>query len=161
VTQQVNTAPGGLQPEWGDGNQLFTPHAAAGAAARIRRRAAVAANANLVAASATGAVGDNQTAKAIAALRDARTAGSGSSTFTQAWSQLVYQVGSDSQSALAIQKSRQDIVSTLTRLRDSVSGVSLDEEAGTMLKFQRAYEANAKYFTVVSDMLDTLMGMVR
>jgi flagellar hook-associated protein FlgK len=30
-----------------------------------------------------------------------------------------------------------------------------------MLKFQRAYEANAKYFTVVSGMLDTLMGMVR
>jgi flagellar hook-associated protein 1 FlgK len=73
----------------------------------------------------------------------------------------VYEVGSDSQVALAAQKSRQAIVSTLTRLRDSVSGVSLDEEAGTMLKFQRAYEANAKYFTVVSDMLDTLMGMVR
>ena len=70
-------------------------------------------------------------------------------------------MGSDAQAALSTQKSRQDIVSTLTRLRDSVSGVSLDEEAGTMLKFQRAYEANAKYFTVVSDMLDTLMGMVR
>jgi flagellar hook-associated protein 1 FlgK len=73
----------------------------------------------------------------------------------------VYDVAGDAQAALSTQKSRKDIVSALTRLRDSVSGVSLDEEAGTMLKFQRAYEANAKYFTVVSDMLDTLMGMVR
>ena len=73
----------------------------------------------------------------------------------------MYQVGSDAQAAIAAQKSRQAIVSTLSRLRDSVSGVSLDEEAGTMLKFQRAYEANAKYFSVVSDVLDTLMGMVR
>jgi flagellar hook-associated protein 1 FlgK len=62
---------------------------------------------------------------------------------------------------VATRKSRHDIVTTLTRLRDAVSGVSLDEEASTMLKFQRAYEANAKYFSVVSDMLDTLMGMVR
>jgi flagellar hook-associated protein 1 FlgK len=162
VTQQVNAAhQAGYDQNGTTGANFFTPHAAAGAAAAFAVDPAIAADSSLVAASATGAVGDNQAAQAIAALRDARVAGSGTSTFTQAWSQLVYQVGSDAQSALAAQKSRQDIVSTLTRLRDSVSGVSLDEEAGTMLKFQRAYEANAKYFTVVSDMLDTLMGMVR
>ena len=46
-------------------------------------------------------------------------------------------------------------------LRDQVSGVSLDEEALNMLKFQRAYEANAKFFTVVDSLLDTLMNTYR
>jgi flagellar hook-associated protein 1 len=163
VTQQVNAVhQTGYNLNGTTGTDFFTPQgAAAGAAAAFGVVPAIAADASLIAASSTGAVGDNQTAQAIAALRDARVAGAGTSTFTQAWSQLVYEVGGDAQAALSTQKSRKDIVSALTRLRDSVSGVSLDEEAGTMLKFQRAYEANAKYFTVVSDMLDTLMGMVR
>ena len=37
------------------------------------------------------------------------------------------------------------------RSSDSVSGVSLDEEAMLMLKFQRAYEANARFFSAVDD----------
>jgi flagellar hook-associated protein 1 FlgK len=162
VTQQVNTAhQAGYNLNGATGANFFTPHAAAGAAAAFAVNPAIAADPRLIAASASGTVGDNQTAQAIAALRDARVSGAGNSTFTQSWSQLVYQVGSDAQAAIATQKGRQDIVDTLSRLRDSVSGVSLDEEAGTMLKFQRAYEANAKYFSAVGDMLDTLMGMVR
>jgi flagellar hook-associated protein 1 FlgK len=164
VIQQVNTAHRtGFDLNGDPGGDFFTPQgAAAGAADVFAVNPGVAADGNLIAASATGAVGDNRTAQMIAALRDARVAGSaGTATFTQAWSQLVYQVASDAQEALTTQKSRHDIVTTLTRLRDSVSGVSLDEEASTMLKFQRAYEANAKYFSTVSDMLDTLMGMVR
>jgi flagellar hook-associated protein 1 FlgK len=45
-------------------------------------------------------------------------------------------------------------------LRDSVSGVSLDEEASNMLKFQRAYEANARFFVTVNSALDTLLNLV-
>ena len=48
----------------------------------------------------------------------------------------------------------------VARLRDQVSGVSLDEEAASMIKFQRAYEANAKYFSTVDEMLLTLMRTV-
>jgi flagellar hook-associated protein 1 FlgK len=36
----------------------------------------------------------------------------------------------------------------------------MDEEAANIVRFQRAYEANARYFTTVNDLLDTLMGMV-
>ena len=44
--------------------------------------------------------------------------------------------------------------------RDAVSGISLDEEAMNMLKFQRAYEANARFFVAVDRMLDAMIGMV-
>jgi flagellar hook-associated protein 1 FlgK len=52
------------------------------------------------------------------------------------------------------------VLSQVERLRDQVSGVSLDEEAAQMMKFQRAYEANAKFFTVADEMLQTLMRTV-
>lgn len=43
-------------------------------------------------------------------------------------------------------------------MRDSVSGVSLDEEAASLLQFQRAYQANARFFTAVDQTLQTLMS---
>ena len=62
--------------------------------------------------------------------------------------------------AKAERKSRGEIVLQIEALRDSVSGVSLDEEAANMLKFQRAYEANARFFMTVDSAIDTLINMV-
>ena len=45
--------------------------------------------------------------------------------------------------------------------RDSVSGVSLDEETSDLMRFQKAYQANAKVISVIDDMLTSLIGMVR
>ena len=49
------------------------------------------------------------------------------------------------------------VVSQIDALRDQVSGVSLDEEATNLLKFQRAYEANAKFFRACDDAINTLL----
>jgi flagellar hook-associated protein 1 FlgK len=121
---------------------------------------ALAADSSLVAASQTGTAGDNQTAKAIASLVDARVMNGGTASLSDAWSQLVYRVGSDSQLAQARQASAQQLVDQMTNLRDQMSGVSLDEEAAAMLKFQRAYQANARLFMSADAMMTTLMGMV-
>jgi flagellar hook-associated protein 1 FlgK len=146
-----------------DGNPALafftTPGSPAGAAAAMAVNAAVAADPRLVAASATGAPGDNQVARQLAELRDARVVG-GTATFSEAWGQLVYRVATDSRTALARQRGRQEVVTQLSRLRDQVSGVSLDEEAASMLKFQRAYEANARLFSTINGVLDTLMNVV-
>ena len=45
--------------------------------------------------------------------------------------------------------------------RDSVSGVSLDEETADLLRFQKAYQANAKVISVIDDMLNSLIAMIR
>jgi flagellar hook-associated protein 1 FlgK len=45
-------------------------------------------------------------------------------------------------------------------LRDSVSGVNLDEELTELLKPQRAYEANSKIISVADQMLQSLMQVV-
>lgn len=143
------------------GGVFFTPPAAvAGAARTLVMDPAVVADTDLIAASQTGAPGDNGVARALAGLRDQATMSGGTATFTESWAQLAYAVGADAESARAQQQSRQDTLTQVTRLRDQVSGVSLDEEAAALIRFQRAYEANAKYFTVVDSALQTLMSLV-
>ncbi len=162
VAQEVNTLhQGGFDLNGAAGTPFFTPPAVvAGAAAGLVVSGAVQGNPSLVAASQTGAPGDNQVALAIAALRSQPVLAGGTASFTEGWAQLAYRVGSDADGARTEQGSRRDVLGQVERLRDQVSGVSLDEEAASMLKFQRAYEANAKYFTAVDDMLQTLMRTV-
>jgi flagellar hook-associated protein 1 FlgK len=52
-----------------------------------------------------------------------------------------------------------EIVRQIDAIRDAVSGVSLDEEAMHLMKFQRAYEANARFFQVIDRTLDMLLGL--
>jgi flagellar hook-associated protein 1 FlgK len=162
VAQQVNALhTAGYDANGATGQTFFTPLATAtGAAAALAVDPTLAGNSALVAASSTGTAGDNQTAKAIANLRDARTMNGGTASLSDVWSQLVFRVGSDSQTAQAQQQTGQQIVDQISALRDQVSGVSLDEESANMLKFQRAYQANAKMFAAVDATLTTLMGMV-
>ncbi len=47
------------------------------------------------------------------------------------------------------QRNRAELVRQVETLRDSASGVSLDEEAANLMRFQRAYEANARFFQTV------------
>ncbi|MBP7779423.1 MAG: flagellar hook-associated protein FlgK [Acidobacteria bacterium] len=159
VAQQVNTLhQSGFDLNGNAGLAFFTPPAAvAGAARNLAVNPALTGDPALLAASQSGAPGDNQIARQIAALRDQQVLSGGTATFTEGWGQLAYRVGADLDAARAQQQSKGGIAAELARLRDEVSGVSLDEEAASMIKFQRAYEANAKYFTAVDEMLLTLM----
>jgi flagellar hook-associated protein 1 FlgK len=143
------------------GDFFAAPGTVAGAASLMAVDSAIAADSALIAGSSTGASGDNQAARALAALRDARFASGGTATATESWSGFVYQIGADVGEARAAAATRSKIVLQLQRLRDEASGVSVDEEAANLMRFQRAYEANARYFTTIVDTLDTLMNLVR
>jgi flagellar hook-associated protein 1 FlgK len=162
VAQQVNSLhTAGFDASGNTGQLFFTSlTSTSGAAAALTVDPTLAGNSALVAASTTGTAGDNQTAKGIANLADARVMAGGTASLSDVWGQLVYRVGSDSQLAQTRQASGQQMVDQITKLRDQVSGVSLDEEAAAMLKFQRAYQANAKLFMSADSMMTTLMAMV-
>jgi flagellar hook-associated protein 1 FlgK len=81
----------------------------------------------------------------------------GSATIDQAYSQLVTRIGSDSQEAQRSLDTSSLLASTLQSKRDSVSGVSLDEEMTNMVRFQRGYQASARALSAMDDMLDTLI----
>jgi flagellar hook-associated protein 1 FlgK len=162
VTQQVNGLHvAGFDLNGQAGLPFFAPLAGdTGAASRIAVNPALTADSRLIAAAGVPTVGDNQTARAIAALRDARTLDNGTATLAESFGTLAYRVGQDTATAKQQQQSSADAVLQVRSLRESVSGVSVDEEAALMLKFQRAYEANARYFQSVDAALDILMQMV-
>jgi flagellar hook-associated protein 1 FlgK len=143
------------------GGPLFTlsttPPDVTGAARTFALSSAIDADPRLIAAGATTDAGDNEQAKALSALRDSRVMASGTATLTEAWGQLVFTVGRASAAASQEADTQEAIVTQLDVLRDQVSGISLDEEAMQMLKFQRAYEASARYFSAVNQTLDVLL----
>ena len=163
VAQQFNTAHRAGYDQNGTQNRDFFADltTVAGAASAISMDSALVSDPSRIAAAGVNASGDNGTARTLAGLRDARVLNGGTATLVDSWSQLVYRVGRDAQAAYDEQSSRAEIVRQVDALRDQVSGISLDEEAMQLLKFQRAYEANAKFFSAIDQTLDHLMSLAR
>ena len=165
LASAVNTAhAAGYDLDGNAGQALFTfstaPQGSSGAASALQVNAAVAANSRLVAAAGAAAPGDNQNARALAALRDAPLMANGTATLVESWGQFVATAGRDIQGASQERDVRTEIVGQLQSLRDQVSGVSLDEEALNLTKYQRAYEANARMFQAVNDAIQVLFDTI-
>jgi flagellar hook-associated protein 1 FlgK len=162
IVEQVNlTHAAGYDLDGNAGGDFFTPIGTiAGAAAAIELDSTLEGNVRLIAAAGTTSSGDNQNARALASLRNLRIMDGGVATFNDAWGELVFTVGRDTRTASQERDAHGDVMRQIEALRSAVSGVSLDEEAVMMLKFQQAFEANARFFRVVDESLDTLMQMV-
>jgi len=111
---------------------------------------------------ATANAGANEIALAVADLgrQSFSTAGGDQidGTFSEFYGRTVTELGvklSSINGKLGDQRLVQDL---MTRQRDAVSGVSMDEEMADLIKFQRAYQASSRVFTVIDDMLDTLIN---
>lgn len=132
------------------------------AASLMSMNAAVVADHTLIAAGGVpGTPGDNQTARSLAGLRDTKLLNGNTATFNDFWGQLVNRAGQDGRAAKSELASRSQVVTQIANLRDAVSGVNMDEETANLMKFSRAYDANARYFSVVNDILGTLMNIGR
>jgi flagellar hook-associated protein 1 FlgK len=160
VVQQTNAQhAAGFDLNGAPGGDFFTPLASAsGAATLIALDPGIAADPTKIAAAGAPDAGDNQNARAMANL--ANQAVLGPSTMAQTWGNLVYHVGQDAQVAQTTGQTYDAIVKQLQTLNDATSGVSIDDEAATLLKFQRAYQANARMFSAINDTIDTLFNMV-
>ncbi len=102
-----------------------------------------------VQASGTKAPGGNEVALAVAALRGG--------TAEQGYAALVQKLGNDVQSAKDDQTNLQTTVTAISGQRESVSGVSLDEEMTNLISFQRGYQASARTLTAMDQMLELLI----
>ena len=58
-------------------------------------------------------------------------------------------------------EAQDNIVQQLDTLRESVSGVSLDEEAAKMIEFQKAFDASARLIRTADEMFDTVLNLKR
>ncbi|SKA86153.1 flagellar hook-associated protein 1 FlgK [Caloramator quimbayensis] len=71
-------------------------------------------------------------------------------------------LGVSSQEAERMVTNQNALLSQLETRRESISGVSIDEEITNMIQFQRSYEANAKMISVIDQLLDVVVnGLIR
>lgn len=84
----------------------------------------------------------------------------GSRTPSQAYGDLVGEIGVSRAGARTEVELRENIFQQTQAVRDSTSGVSLDEEMVNLQRFQRAYEAAGKVIAVVDGLLEELMAKV-
>jgi flagellar hook-associated protein 1 FlgK len=141
----------GVDSSGNPGQAIFSvPTSATGAAASITV-SAIDPGAVAAATSGEGSAG-NDNANALANLSTANMVGDQSAT--SFLSSLLSQIGSDASSATTDNTAQQAALTQLTTQRDSLSGVSLDEEAANLTQYQRSYQAASQVFTIV----DTLMA---
>lgn len=89
-----------------------------------------------------------------------RFRGSATSTLDGHYNSLVAQIGMESRTVERDLEFNALVTNQMEELRDSTSGVSLDEEMSNLIKFQHAYSAAAKLITVADEMLLTLLQAV-
>lgn len=109
----------------------------------------------------TDAIGDNINALELVALQTKPTLEKGTSNYNEVYSQLVSRIGSKTHE-LDVNREAQGILYDQAKAqREAVSGVNLDEEAADLVRYQQAYQANAKVISAASEMFDTLIGVLR
>lgn len=83
-------------------------------------------------------------------------------TMADYWGGIITRLGVDSQRALHMVENQKALTEQLDQQRQSISGVSLDEEMANLIRYQHAYNAAAKLIQTQSEMLDTLVnGILR
>lgn len=117
---------------------------------------------NIAATSSPDRPTDNDIALAIAALGTSDLAfdvngDTVNTTVSEFVSSMLGRVGALTRNATDLVEYQQNTMDLLTKQREAVSGVSLDEEMTNIIKFQRAYEAAARLITVADEMLKTII----
>jgi flagellar hook-associated protein 1 FlgK len=110
--------------------------------------------------SASGLQGDSTNALLLAQLADARFASGATRTGAQAFSDIVGEIGLRKQSASIDATTRDGMLAQVKAMRESASGVSLDEEMVSLTQYQRAYEAASRVLTTADELLAELIATV-
>jgi flagellar hook-associated protein 1 FlgK len=139
------------------GRPLFTVGATSAGAASTLRAALTDASQLATAGSAAGLPGDGANALALVATQ--RQALSGGKDVQAALSALTSSFGAEVQRAEAYAEQDAALADNLRAMRESVSGVSMDEELLEMQKAQRAFEAITRVIQIADEMTKTLLQM--
>ncbi len=109
-------------------------------------------------AAGTAPTGDGRAAVEIAAIRNTSVMVGSMKTFDDYFADTVTNVGLKGEQAETNLLSQNAIMDDLRNLRDSISGVNIDEELAEIMKFQHGYNAAAKFITVWDSLIDTVIN---
>jgi flagellar hook-associated protein 1 FlgK len=146
----------GVDSSGNPGQAIFSlPGSAAGAAALISVSAT---DPGAIAAASPGeGSSGNDNATALANLSTVNMVGS--QTATSFLASFLSQVGNDTSAATTDNTAQQATLTQLTTQRDSLSGVSLDEEASNLTQYQRSYQAASQVFTIVDSLMASAINL--
>jgi flagellar hook-associated protein 1 len=105
--------------------------------------------------------GDPDTTLAgVTASQATAIAGLSGGTADQTYASFVETVGAAVQSAQNSASTSQAVLTSISNQRQSVSGVSLDEEMANLITFQQGYQASARMMTTMQSVIQTLISSV-
>jgi flagellar hook-associated protein 1 FlgK len=163
VNQRVNSVHrGGYDIFNGTGNNFFeTLTERRGAAENIQLNQKIIDNVGLIAAAAqSNSPGDNRIANAIVGVQNQRFL-DGDASIDDFYNGLVGRVAILTRKANALSEHQEHVVNQLNNFRESISGVSLDEEATKLLQYQKTFDASARLIRTADEMLDTVLNLKR
>lgn len=103
-------------------------------------------------------LGDGRAAVEIASIRNTKIMIGSQKTVDDYFADSVTNVGLKGEQAENNYLSHLSVMNDLRDLRDSISGVNIDEELADIIKFQHGYNAAAKFVTVWDSLLDTVIN---
>lgn len=101
---------------------------------------------------------DGKAAGNIANIRQEKLAALAGSTVEEYYARLVTEVGGNARGTGDMAVNQEAILKQITGLRDSVSGVSTDEELTKMVQFQYGFQASARMINVMDGILDVIIN---
>jgi flagellar hook-associated protein 1 FlgK len=84
-----------------------------------------------------------------------------STTVDEFYNSMVGKVGIQTRKAENAAASQKDIVGQLKNLRESISGVSIDEETTKLIEYQKSFDASARLIKTADEMFDTVLNLKR
>ncbi|MBI92941.1 MAG: flagellar hook-associated protein FlgK [Gemmatimonadaceae bacterium] len=130
------------------------------AASNISLDDRIIADLNNISASGDGNAGDNGVALQIAGLRNDDSLGAlGGDTIEGFFFTLLGEVGSRSKEAQTMADNHRLFSSQIENRRQSVQGVSLNDEAAQLVLFQRAYQAAARTVSIIDDLMEVTINL--
>ncbi len=115
---------------------------------------------NIATAAEANKPGDNRVAIAISKLQHEKVLAGGTTTFEEQYLKSVGNIGLQSGKSKIDQEQSHGILAQAKSLKERLAGVSLDEEAANMVRYQNAYEASAKVIRASDEMFKAVLNLL-
>lgn len=102
--------------------------------------------------------GDNQIARQILALREQPLLDGNTTNTDSYYNNLIVRMGIEAQQCKREQENSKLLIDKINLRRESVSGISLDEELVNMVKFQHSYNAAARIINTMDQLFETIIN---
>ncbi len=104
--------------------------------------------------------GDNRVAIAISKLQHQKLLHENTTTFEEEYLKSIADIGLKAGKADIDQEQSQALMTQMETIRERISGVSIDEEASNLIRYQKAFDASARVMRTAGELFDTVLGIM-